>query len=138
MKICKGKACTIILERRGVFMPEDDYVEVYNWGGLCRVWLQDTLDEKKIPYKIEDTSHWRGMKFAKFYIHHALLVEECNEKMVQALIDEYHDEYYNPDNIIYPDYADFRDDIDELPQVECPHCGESHDFDYPKCPFCHK
>ena len=24
----------------------------------------------------------------------------------------------------------------ELPQRECPHCGEKHDFDYPKCPYC--
>ena len=23
-----------------------------------------------------------------------------------------------------------------LPQTTCPHCGRSHDFDYPKCPFC--
>lgn len=25
---------------------------------------------------------------------------------------------------------------DELPQVTCPHCGEKHDFDYPRCPVC--
>jgi len=25
---------------------------------------------------------------------------------------------------------------DELPQKTCPHCGERHDFDYPKCPIC--
>lgn len=24
----------------------------------------------------------------------------------------------------------------ELPQVTCPRCGHSHDFDCPKCPFC--
>lgn len=23
-----------------------------------------------------------------------------------------------------------------IPQKKCPKCGESHDFDYPKCPFC--
>lgn len=23
-----------------------------------------------------------------------------------------------------------------LPQKECPNCGKTHDFDYPKCPFC--
>ncbi len=23
-----------------------------------------------------------------------------------------------------------------LPQKQCPQCGESHDFDYPKCPYC--
>lgn len=23
-----------------------------------------------------------------------------------------------------------------LPQTTCPHCSRSHDFDYPKCPFC--
>jgi len=23
-----------------------------------------------------------------------------------------------------------------LPQKTCPSCGNSHDFDYPKCPFC--
>lgn len=25
---------------------------------------------------------------------------------------------------------------DELPQVKCPDCGKSHDFDYPACPHC--
>lgn len=24
----------------------------------------------------------------------------------------------------------------DTPQKRCPHCGEEHDFDYPKCPFC--
>ena len=23
-----------------------------------------------------------------------------------------------------------------LPQVRCPNCGNQHDFDYPKCPYC--
>ena len=23
-----------------------------------------------------------------------------------------------------------------LPQKRCPRCGENHDFDYPKCPYC--
>ena len=26
--------------------------------------------------------------------------------------------------------------LDELPQKQCPKCGKLHDFDYPKCPFC--
>ena len=25
---------------------------------------------------------------------------------------------------------------DDLPQKQCPKCGQRHDFDYPKCPFC--
>ena len=25
---------------------------------------------------------------------------------------------------------------DSLPQRKCPGCGRTHDFDYPKCPFC--
>ena len=25
---------------------------------------------------------------------------------------------------------------DELAQTKCPKCGNTHDFDYPKCPFC--
>ena len=25
---------------------------------------------------------------------------------------------------------------EELPQKQCPSCGKSHDFDYPKCPYC--
>lgn len=25
---------------------------------------------------------------------------------------------------------------EETPQKRCPHCGEMHDFDYPKCPYC--
>ncbi len=24
----------------------------------------------------------------------------------------------------------------DLPQKQCPNCGETHDFDYPKCPYC--
>ena len=24
----------------------------------------------------------------------------------------------------------------DIPQVVCPNCGQSHDFDYPSCPFC--
>ncbi len=24
----------------------------------------------------------------------------------------------------------------DLPQIRCPQCGASHDFDYPKCPHC--
>jgi len=24
----------------------------------------------------------------------------------------------------------------QLPQTKCPRCGKSHDFDYPKCPYC--
>ena len=30
----------------------------------------------------------------------------------------------------------FESAQDELPQKTCPHCGERHDFDYPKCPAC--
>ena len=26
----------------------------------------------------------------------------------------------------------------DLPQVLCPNCGNQHDFDYPKCPYCGK
>ncbi len=25
----------------------------------------------------------------------------------------------------------------DLPQKTCPKCGETHEFDYPKCPYCH-
>ena len=24
----------------------------------------------------------------------------------------------------------------DLPQKRCPNCGEMHDFDFPKCPYC--
>ena len=24
----------------------------------------------------------------------------------------------------------------DLPQKQCPNCGETHDFDYPQCPYC--
>ncbi len=30
--------------------------------------------------------------------------------------------------------ADVKED--GLPQKQCPNCGQQHDFDYPKCPFC--
>ncbi len=26
---------------------------------------------------------------------------------------------------------------DGMPQKTCPVCGKQHDFDYPKCPYCH-
>ncbi len=32
--------------------------------------------------------------------------------------------------------ADQSGPRNNLPQVKCPKCGKSHDFDYPKCPFC--
>lgn len=25
---------------------------------------------------------------------------------------------------------------EQLEQIKCPNCGKTHDFDYPKCPFC--
>ena len=25
---------------------------------------------------------------------------------------------------------------DGIPQVRCRHCGKTHDFDYPRCPYC--
>lgn len=25
---------------------------------------------------------------------------------------------------------------DKIEQISCPHCGKTHDIDYPKCPFC--
>ena len=28
------------------------------------------------------------------------------------------------------------DGEDEMPQRTCPKCGKTHDFDYPRCPFC--
>lgn len=24
----------------------------------------------------------------------------------------------------------------DVPQVQCPECGNKHDFDYPRCPIC--
>lgn len=24
----------------------------------------------------------------------------------------------------------------QIPQVVCPNCGQQHDFDYPRCPYC--
>ena len=30
----------------------------------------------------------------------------------------------------------YNERSDNLPQVKCPTCGCSHDFDYPKCPNC--
>ena len=28
------------------------------------------------------------------------------------------------------------DSGDTIAQVKCPRCGQTHDMDYPKCPFC--
>lgn len=32
--------------------------------------------------------------------------------------------------------ADADGQSSPLPQVNCPACGQGHDFDYPRCPFC--
>lgn len=32
--------------------------------------------------------------------------------------------------------AERTEDEAQLPQKKCPRCGQSHDFDSPKCPFC--
>ncbi|MFR1517438.1 MAG: hypothetical protein ACLSVG_01480 [Clostridia bacterium] len=32
--------------------------------------------------------------------------------------------------------SDDAADDEQLPQKQCPRCGKTHDFDYPKCPFC--
>lgn len=32
--------------------------------------------------------------------------------------------------------VEFFETIEEIQQIKCPNCGETHDFDYPKCPFC--
>ena len=29
-----------------------------------------------------------------------------------------------------------KESAEELPQRTCPKCGRTHDFDYPKCPYC--
>ena len=34
-------------------------------------------------------------------------------------------EFFKPDH-----------DEDDVSKVACPNCGNIHDFDYPKCPFC--
>lgn len=31
--------------------------------------------------------------------------------------------------------SDYSDD-DQIAKKKCPNCGQSHDIDYPKCPFC--
>ena len=33
-------------------------------------------------------------------------------------------------------FAAEEEGSEDIPQTTCPHCGRSHDFDYPKCPFC--
>ena len=33
-------------------------------------------------------------------------------------------------------FAADRPTSGDIPQVVCPKCGKSHDFDYPRCPFC--
>lgn len=33
--------------------------------------------------------------------------------------------------------VEFFETVEErLKQTKCPSCGKTHDFDYPKCPFC--
>ena len=43
-------------------------------------------------------------------------------------------EFYRP-VMTHPDAAGHYTDPD-IPQRECPNCGNIHDFDYPKCPYC--
>jgi len=33
-------------------------------------------------------------------------------------------------------YANMSDVFDGVPKKTCPTCAKTHDFDYPKCPFC--
>ncbi len=41
----------------------------------------------------------------------------------------------NKVEIYLPEEDEFYTHSD-MPQVRCPACGASHDFDYPKCPHC--
>lgn len=37
------------------------------------------------------------------------------------------------------DYSDYNRDFsydDQIAKKKCPNCGQLHDIDYPKCPFC--
>lgn len=37
-------------------------------------------------------------------------------------------EFFSTDGVVAEDEA--------TPQRTCPNCGKTHDFDYPRCPFC--
>ena len=60
---------------------------------------------------------WAG-KMSEFYD------EELTDFAEEDSISDFNEE----------ELSDF--DEDNLPQRQCPNCGEWHDFDYPKCPYC--
>lgn len=57
-------------------------------------------------------------------------------------------EFFQPDTVVYeprmeqeafgPEAGQHIIGVsaDGIPQVRCPSCGKSHDFDYPRCPCC--
>lgn len=47
------------------------------------------------------------------------------EDVQDEVPQEWEDEFYMPEL-----------EEGELPQKQCPNCGNRHDFDYPKCPVC--
>jgi hypothetical protein len=98
-----------------------------------RVWLMDCLEDEGIPYKVLDDAYWTGHQTPQYHAQRVFYVPPAYESRVQALIDDYN----NPDNFVAEDDDEtLTATADNLPQITCPLCGETYDFDYPTCPRC--
>lgn len=108
-------------------------VEIFKAYGKERSWFQDLLEDRGIPFYIEQEILWSGSyrtprceEVQCFYVNCAY----------QASLQEDIDAYNNLDNLTQEAQAEMDSQPDEMPQVTCPNCGKSYDLDYPKCPYC--
>jgi hypothetical protein len=107
-----------------------DLVKVFEEEGTERVWLQDVLDDNRIPYEIAYGEYWTGTKLPKYHKKICILVQESYKNIVNSFLDEYN----NPESIDHDEF--FGSAENAIPQIKCVSCGMQFDFDYPKCPFC--
>jgi len=125
-----------------------------------RIWLHDLLDDKEILYKVDvlgtfnlklgGVRRTRGIKEAQH-----IFVRKEDEKAARRLMRKYERaaavsekvefsmeealEQVRLDTGFAEEFGEEQIntfDIDNLPQIQCPHCGVACDTDYEKCPKC--
>ena len=104
-------------------------VKIYEEEGTEKIWLQDALDDNRVPYKIVYDEYWTGTRFPEYHEVTCFFVDKSYVNIAQGLIGE----YKNKGSIV----PDDEDDENALPQITCDKCGKKFDLDYHKCPFCH-
>lgn len=60
---------------------------------------------------------------------------------LEFFLPDFHEEKgevpeFDDEEILQTDCDIVRVSREGIPQVRCPACGATHDFDYPQCPFC--